>query len=120
MDNFTYTRHRKLVCCGKWRISAEFVWKNIYALKYHNPLVGGPTRRQKADGRMPVPRSFNEGGDLPRGMKRSGINPSAVIQIQLKNTARIGGGDYRVFCLSLLRYSCILVAHLPRQSFAKI
>ena len=23
---------------------------------------GGPTRRQKADGRMPVPRSFNEGG----------------------------------------------------------
>ena len=94
MDNFTYTRHRKLVCCGKWRISAEFVWKNIYALKYHNPLVGGPnpsaatrinkrpdgsffysvrrggeghpeggpTRRHKADGRMPVPRSFNEGG----------------------------------------------------------
>ena len=37
MDNFTYTRHRKLVCCGKWRISAEFVWKNIYALKYHKP-----------------------------------------------------------------------------------
>lgn len=23
---------------------------------------GGPTRRQKADGRMPVPLSFNEGG----------------------------------------------------------
>ena len=23
---------------------------------------GGPTRRQKADGSMPVPRSFNEGG----------------------------------------------------------
>ena len=46
MDNFTYTRHRKLVCCGKWRISAEFVWKNIYALKYHNPLVGGPTKKQ--------------------------------------------------------------------------
>ena len=23
---------------------------------------GGPTRRQKADGRMPVPRSYNEGG----------------------------------------------------------
>ena len=42
MDNFTYTRHRKKVCWGKWRISAEFVWKNIYALKYHNPLVGGP------------------------------------------------------------------------------
>ena len=30
---------------------------------------GGPTRRQKADGRMPV-RNAN----LPRGMKRSGIN----------------------------------------------
>ena len=24
--------------------------------------AGGPTRRQKADGSMPVPRSFNEGG----------------------------------------------------------
>ncbi len=24
--------------------------------------TGGPTRRQKADGRMPVARSFNEGG----------------------------------------------------------
>jgi hypothetical protein len=23
---------------------------------------GGPTHRQKADGSMPVPRSFNEGG----------------------------------------------------------
>ena len=53
MDNFTYTRHRKLVCCGKWRISAEFVWKNIYALVYHNPLVGGP-------GRQLVKTSVNE------------------------------------------------------------
>ena len=37
---------------------------------------GGPTRRQKADGRMPV-RNAN----LPRGMKRSGINPSAATKI---------------------------------------
>ena len=42
MDNFTYTRHRKLVCCGKWRISGEFVRRNSPALVYHNPLVGGP------------------------------------------------------------------------------
>ena len=42
MDNFTYTRHRKLVYCGKWRISGEFVWRNSPALVYHNPLVGGP------------------------------------------------------------------------------
>ena len=94
MDNFTYTRHQLLQNKRKWRISAECVWKNICALVYHNPLVGGPnpsaatrinkrpdgsfvysvrrggdghpdggpTRRQKADGSMPVPRSFNEGG----------------------------------------------------------
>ena len=42
MDNFTYTRHQLLQNKRKWRISAEFVWKNIYVLKYHNPLVGGP------------------------------------------------------------------------------
>ena len=38
---------------------------------------GGPTRRQKADGRMPV-RNAN----LPRGMKRSGINPSAATKFR--------------------------------------
>ena len=109
MDNFTYTRHRKLACCGKWRISGEFVRRNSPALVYHNPLVGGPnpsaatrinkrpdgsffysvrrgdegqpdggpTRRQKADGSMPVCNA-----NLSRGMKHSGINPSAATKIQ--------------------------------------
>ena len=42
----------------KWRFSAGCVWKNIYALVYHNPVVGGLTRRQKADGSMPVPHIY--------------------------------------------------------------
>ena len=39
--------------------------------------AGGPTRRQKADGSMPVCNA-----NLPRGIKRSGINPSAATKIQ--------------------------------------
>ena len=49
---------------------------------------GGPTRRQKADGCMPV-RNAN----LPRGMKHSGINPSAATKFR---------PDFRLFLFRVI------------------
>ena len=94
---------------GKNVVIMRGVWQrsSVVEQRNHNPLVGGPnpsaatrinkrpdgsffysvrrdegqpaggsTRRQKADGSMPVCNA-----NLPRGMKRSGINPSAATRI---------------------------------------
>ena len=67
---------------------------------------GGPTRRQKADGSMPVPRSFNEGG-FAQGNEAQRNQSAALLSyfatLWLRRTGQVLAGFpgfflFRVIC----------------------
>ena len=57
---------------------------------------GGPTRRQKADGRMPVPRSYNEGG-FAQGNEAQRNQSAALLSYFATLWLRRTGQNFPVF-----------------------
>ena len=57
---------------------------------------GGPTRRQKADGSMPVPRSFNEGG-FAQGNEAQRNQSAALLSYFATLRLRRTGQNFPVF-----------------------
>ena len=57
---------------------------------------GGPTRRQKADGSMPVPRSFNEGG-FAQGNEAQRNQSTALLSYFATLWLRRTGQNFPVF-----------------------
>ena len=66
---------------------------------------GGPTRRQKADGSMPVPRSFNEGGFV-QGNEAQRNQSTALLSYFATLWLRRTGQNFPVFRDFLFRVIC--------------